>query len=112
MVVHVYDAAETDWKGTPHCKTGESRKLESSNPLTYDYEVPCCPDGATYNSGTNLCENADGEVVLPNSGGTMPQLQDYAAIQSEGESLGMKIAAGVLLGVVGITVITGMGSGD
>ena len=106
MNVHVYDSAKTDWRGTPHCKAGETRKVENENPFTYDPEVPCCPEGSTYNKTLNVCESDEG-ASIPDSGGSVPDTGLSMLTVPPTDTMGAKIAAGVLLGVVGITVLTG-----
>ena len=106
--LHVYDSSVRDWQGTPHCKSGESRPTTSDEPLTYDPEVPCCPEGATYNKSTSLCE-MDGEATVPDGGGSTPPTTNALVVNAPTETLETKILAGLLLGVVGITVISGLG---
>jgi hypothetical protein len=104
--VHVYDSTKTDWQGTPHCSAGESRKIETENPFTYDPEVPCCPDGSTYNATLGVCESGDGASV-PDGGGIVPDTGFGMMSIPPTDSMGVKVVAGVLLGIVGITVLTG-----
>ena len=106
--VHTYDASARDWQGTPHCKVGEHKEIESESPLTYNPEVPCCPDETNYNKATNLCEGANG-ATWPNGDGNIPAFNPTASGEPQ-ENKGMKVAAGLLLGVVAITVITGINS--
>lgn len=103
--VKVYDASKTDWQGTPHCKNGENRKVKNENPFTYDPEIPCCPEGAKYNKALGVCEQ-DGQAITPSAGGSTPST-GFGVLSTDEEGKGAKIAAGLLLGVVAITVLTG-----
>ena len=106
MNIHVYDPAVRDWKGTPHCKSGEKRRIVSESPLEYDPNVPCCPDNSTYNSTTGLCES--GEVaILPNDG-SRSSINGGTPFSNEKDNNTL-IVGGVVLGLIGLTMLTGFG---
>lgn len=104
--IHVYDPSLHDWKGTPHCKAGETRKIVNESPLEYDPKSPCCPENTTYNKGTSLCEGDDSAVIPSDGlGGSGGGGQPFAYDNQKGQM----IVAGAMLGLVGLVMLTGSG---
>ena len=97
--VNVYDPAETDSYGTPHCIDGENRIALTQNPLKYDTATPCCPDNTQFDPTQSLCVGND--IMAIAGGGVLP-----TEIIPKEEITGLQSGAMIALGVTALVILT------
>ena len=102
--VNVYDPAETDSYGVPHCSQGEHKPILVQEPLKYDATTPCCPDGTNFDITQKVCigKDADGnDIVAFSVGGIVP-----TTIVPKEEITGLQTGAFIALGVVAVVILS------
>tara|TARA_B100001778_G_scaffold334313_1_gene345247 strand:+ start:1244 stop:2752 length:1509 start_codon:yes stop_codon:yes gene_type:complete len=102
--VNVYDPALTDSYGVPHCAEGEHKPILVQEPLKYDKEIPCCPDGTTFDTTQKACigKDADGnDIVALTGAGIVP-----TEVIPKEEISGLQTGAFIALGIAGVVILT------
>jgi hypothetical protein len=102
--VNVYDPTLTDSYGVPHCPDGEHKPILVQEPLKYDKEIPCCPDGTNFDITQKACigKDADGNDIVALTGGGIVNTE----IIPKEEISGLQTGTFIALGIAGVVILS------
>jgi len=110
FAVQVYDPTKTDAYGNAVCEAGSSRPLLEEFPPKLSEEVPCCPDGSTYDAVEEKCVDDSGndfDFTFLNFDGSGDNLLDQIN-SNDDESETDKTWLYLGLGLLGASLLGGL----
>lgn len=106
FAVQVYDPTKTDAYGNAVCEAGSSRPLLQEFPPKLSDSVPCCPDGTSFDTATELCLDDSGssfDFTNPNDSGSGANILNQ--IGDDDNETGEKTWVYLGLGLLGVALL-------